>query len=487
MQAADLLPPVSSSARSQIVPRHLGQQTGEMQAVAQAAVQHRVGSLRLLADREEGRPNVPGVDDGRGCPDSGPRQGVGQFSDISRPGVLQQQISGLDRELLRHPAGLPVALGVDALQNVIDQQAEIARPLAERRQAQNADCQPMEQVLSKALLGDFVLQVPIGGGNDANVDGLGPCRAEPLDSPFLQAAQEFDLGGQGQLTDFVEEQAAGVSRFEIAGFGLSAGERPFRAAKELGFHQLAWNCPAVDLNKRPWGSGAGGVNRSGKQLLAGSRLALDQDRNVVHGQPSGSGNLGFHRLTAVDDRPELRGFLGQSLGEAQDLVSVDVRQVFSRKLERERYRAHAVFKGRLYQLGGMVGFGQNNPHCGHGRRARTEVIDKPRVTLLSSVQLVEHRNRRLIDLVKPRRAAQTDRVQARCHAQTFFQPLTVAPRLLRCMVAEQMDCVEVQLVRGLTDRPQFAVQFVAGGTQVGIAQPGNEHTSGHASFIQDFL
>ena len=177
----------------------------------------------------------------------------------------------------------------------------------------------------------------------------------------------------------------------------------------------------------------------------------------MHGQPSGSGNLGFHRLTTVDDRPELRGCLGQSLCEAQNLVSVDVRQVLGRNLERERHRMHAVFKGRLYQLGGMAGLGQHNPHRGHGRRPRTEVIDKLRVTSFSSVQLVEHRNRRLIDLVKPRRTAQTDRVQAHRHAQAFFQPLTVAPRLLGRVVAEQMNCVEVQLIRGLPDRPQFAV------------------------------
>ena len=99
------------------------------------------------------------------------------------------------------------------------------------------------------------------------------------------------------------------------------------------------------------------MNRSCEQFFAGARLALNQHRYVVYSQPSGSGNLGFHGLAAMDDRPKLRGFRRQPLSEADNVVCVDVRQAFSRKVKRKRDSPHAVLHGRLYEFRGMGSLG----------------------------------------------------------------------------------------------------------------------------------
>ena len=110
---------------------YLGQQAGQIESITQAAVQYRLGSRSLFSDRKECRLNILRVNNGRHGPDSSPRQGVGQFADISRPRVVEEKISCFNRQLLVNPTGLPRTADVDFLQNVIDQQA--TSPVRSRR------------------------------------------------------------------------------------------------------------------------------------------------------------------------------------------------------------------------------------------------------------------------------------------------------------------------------------------------------------------
>ena len=50
---------------------------------------------------------------------------------------------------------------------------DVARTLAQRRQAQAGDVQPVEQILTKTPGGHGLVQVRVRGGDHADVDGHG--------------------------------------------------------------------------------------------------------------------------------------------------------------------------------------------------------------------------------------------------------------------------------------------------------------------------
>src|SRR5690606_6785462 len=101
-----------------------------------------------------------------------------------------------------------------------------------------------------ALLGQ-VLQVAVGGGDEAHVDLLRLHRADPADLALLQHAQQARLGIQRQLADLVQEQGAAVGGLHQAGAtGAGAGEGALLVAEQLGFDQGFRNGRAVDRDQR---------------------------------------------------------------------------------------------------------------------------------------------------------------------------------------------------------------------------------------------
>ena len=63
--------------------------------------------------------------------------------------------------------------------------------------------------------------------------------AYAFDGAFAEHAQEFDLGGLVDFSDFVEEEGAAVGLFESAdAFLCGAGEGSFFVAEEFAFQEL---------------------------------------------------------------------------------------------------------------------------------------------------------------------------------------------------------------------------------------------------------
>ena len=69
------------------------------------------------------------------APDGGAAKRVQQLADIARPGVGEQKILCASRKFLFLEAWLTSRLSIDLLQQVIDQETEVARPLTERRES----------------------------------------------------------------------------------------------------------------------------------------------------------------------------------------------------------------------------------------------------------------------------------------------------------------------------------------------------------------
>ena len=205
----------------------------------------------------------------------------------------------------------------DVLQQRLGQRLDVARALAQRRQADRQHVQPPVEVGAEAAVGDHRAEVAAGRGDDANVDALHRVAADRFDLLLLQHAQQLGLQGERHVADLVEEQRAAVGEPELAvaaaplGAGIGAGGD----AEELGFEQRVGNGGDVDADERPRRARAGGMDAVRQQLLAGTGLAEQQHRAVVGLRDAPRMALGFHRLRAAADEAG-DGVLGAPLARA---------------------------------------------------------------------------------------------------------------------------------------------------------------------------
>src|SRR4030042_6631970 len=104
---------------------------------------------------------------------------------------------------------------------------------------QGNDVETVIQVLPKFSLLDFLLQVPVGGGNDADIDKDHLRAPDSLEFLLLKDAEDLRLGLQAHVRDFIKEDGALVGQVEFAPpLGQSPRERTLFVAEELAFDQL---------------------------------------------------------------------------------------------------------------------------------------------------------------------------------------------------------------------------------------------------------
>ena len=78
----------------------------------------------------------------------------------------------------------------------------------------------------------------MGGEDQAGAQRDEAVAAEAAELALLQDAEQFDLGGQAEFADFVQEHGAVARLFEAAfASAHGAGEGAFFVAEELGFDQ----------------------------------------------------------------------------------------------------------------------------------------------------------------------------------------------------------------------------------------------------------
>ena len=78
----------------------------------------------------------------------------------------------------------------EAVEEVLDEQRDVLAPIAQRRQRDRDDVEPVEQVLAELAVRDRLLQVAVGRGDDPDVDldRLGAADAAELPRPRARAA-----------------------------------------------------------------------------------------------------------------------------------------------------------------------------------------------------------------------------------------------------------------------------------------------------------
>jgi hypothetical protein len=158
---------------------------------------------------------------------------------------------------------------------------DVLASLAQRRQVDLDDLQPVVEVLAETPFAHLALEVAVGRGDDAHVDGERLGAAHPLEGALLQDPQHLRLRLRGHVADLVEEDRAAVRGLEAPDPArLGAGERPLLVAEQLALDELAADRGAVHRDERALAPGAALVERVCDELLPGAALAADEHGEV---------------------------------------------------------------------------------------------------------------------------------------------------------------------------------------------------------------
>src|SRR5450759_3631337 len=157
--------------------------------------------IQVLAERQGRQPGRRGrrghaeqpddvrTDHRAGREHHGALDGVLELADVARP------VGGLERfQHARLDAVDPLARALRVLADeMIDQQRDVVAPLAQRRDVDGDHVQAIVQIFLEPAVAHHLPDVPVGGGDDAHVDLVAALRAERLELPLLQDAQQLRL------------------------------------------------------------------------------------------------------------------------------------------------------------------------------------------------------------------------------------------------------------------------------------------------------
>src|ERR1700733_4237408 len=110
-----------------------------------------------------------------------------QLADISRPRIANQRVHGLRGD----GVDLPAHIESEMLRKVPDEEWDVFGALAQRRDVNGKNVEPIEQIRAEFLLFYHGFEIAIGRGDEAGVGAKGARTAQALEFPLLQNAQQF--------------------------------------------------------------------------------------------------------------------------------------------------------------------------------------------------------------------------------------------------------------------------------------------------------
>ena len=205
---------------------------------------------------------------------------VFQFAHVAGPRVGLESVHKFGGD----PVGA-APFAAERLEEMGHQQPDVALPLPERGHEQGDHVQPEEQVFTERPLRHQFTEVPVAGGDDADVHAVVDLPADAPDNALLQDTQQLDLKRHGHFGYLVEEEGTRVRLFQkpLLAPAVRAGKRAGLIAEQLAFHERFRDGPAVDGDERPRMAGAVVMDRLRDQLFARPRLPLDKDGGVRAG------------------------------------------------------------------------------------------------------------------------------------------------------------------------------------------------------------
>jgi hypothetical protein len=177
--------------------------------------------------------------------------------------------------------------------------------LAQRRQRDLEDVDPVEEVLAELAGGPPCGQVLVRRGDDPDVDLDRLGAADRRERALLQHPQQLDLQRRRHVADLVEEEGAAVGDLEQPGLILDrAGERAADVAEQRALEQVVVERRAVLDHERLLGARPVVVDRAGDQLLAGAALAVDEHGRLAADDLLQQPGRVAHRRARADDLGE---------------------------------------------------------------------------------------------------------------------------------------------------------------------------------------
>ena len=163
------------------------------------------------------------------------------------------------------------------------QQRDIFATHAQRWHGQVQHVEAVVKVFAKRPLSHRLAQVAVSGGDDAHIHLPRAFCADTGHFTLLQYPQQTDLGVEGHVANFIQEDGAPIRQFELACRPAtgSAGEGAFDVAEQLALHQVPWDRTAVHCHKRALVPVAAIVDRLGEQFFAGAAFTEDQSGGVA--------------------------------------------------------------------------------------------------------------------------------------------------------------------------------------------------------------
>jgi len=102
-----------------------------------------------------------------------------------------------------------------------------------RRHGDRKDIQPVPQIFPESAFGDLLLQIAIGGGDDADIDFDRAGAAHALELAILDHAQQLRLQFQRQFADFIQKEGGANSRRQCR-MVFASGLPPTTEKQRLG-------------------------------------------------------------------------------------------------------------------------------------------------------------------------------------------------------------------------------------------------------------
>jgi hypothetical protein len=158
------------------------------------------------------------------------------------------------------------------------ERGDVLEPAAEGGELDAELGDAKEEVAPERPLVDLADEVTPRRGDDAHVDGLVGVRADALYALLGERAEKLRLDVDGELAELVEEDGAAVGLDERRDPPVDGpGEAPTLMTKEGALGEGCRNGAAIDDDERFVRAGACLVDGLRDELLAGARLARDEN------------------------------------------------------------------------------------------------------------------------------------------------------------------------------------------------------------------
>ena len=272
---------------------------------------------------------------------------VTQLTDIASPTVLQQLLHGG----CSHPFNVALERTVERSHKVLDEQTDVFSTNTQRGHRHLHNGKAVVQVFAKSTCRDLGFQITVRSRNDGRLEVDIDAATDALEASILECAQQLGLHGCRQFTDLIQkDHAVGGQLKQTTMLRLRIGERASLMTKERALQQRLGDRRAIHLHIRPLRALSRVVNGAGDQVLAGTRLPMQQHIRERDGAQLLNRVKYPHHGPALPDKPPI-GLPPRTPDRGQESLSfqcISHRGIHIGQLKRLGQVAHRTQPSRFY-------------------------------------------------------------------------------------------------------------------------------------------